>query len=150
MNKDIDFAKALVLLHVIVEAGKHGPLFQKLASLAGEELKEMLDFEPVKPRVITPAAGPANGAIEQADGSVKDLIQPQAVPPAPPTPESNETSVDPMGDARRQAQVGTYQRPDFAPTTFTSDEGAPPSISRRPSSEALVTDEPLPTTDRRL
>lgn len=72
-SKDIDFARANLLMQTIVEAGKHGPIYQKLAGLAGQELKKMLD-EDRQPQVVTPAGGPANSLILDKDG--------KPVPPA--------------------------------------------------------------------
>lgn len=55
-HSDIDYERALTLLHVIVEAGKHGPMFQKLLSAAQAELRDLLDEHP-EPKTVTPADG---------------------------------------------------------------------------------------------
>lgn len=57
--KDIDFGEVLTLLNVIVECGKHGPQFHKLAGMAGEKLKDVIGDHP-EPTSVTPAAGSAN------------------------------------------------------------------------------------------
>lgn len=72
-RSDIDFDRALVLMKVIVEAGKHGPLYQKLASLAGEELKEIVGYTP-QPGTVTPPAGPPNALVQNKDGSLTQRV----------------------------------------------------------------------------
>lgn len=39
----IDFERAKLLMDIVVSAGQHGPLYQKLASAAGDELKTLVD-----------------------------------------------------------------------------------------------------------
>lgn len=39
----IDFERAKLLMDIVVSAGQHGPLYQKLASVAGDELKTLVD-----------------------------------------------------------------------------------------------------------
>lgn len=39
----IDFERAKLLMDIVVSAGQHGPMYQKLASEAGKELKAMID-----------------------------------------------------------------------------------------------------------
>lgn len=65
--KEFDLNRAKKLMDFIVEAGKHGPLFNRLMGLAQEELKEMvaaLDGPLERPgQPVTPAAGPANALV---------------------------------------------------------------------------------------
>lgn len=55
-SKKIDYERAKLLMDTIVAAQQHGPLYQKLASEAGLELKRMLDEDKVNPTEM-PAAG---------------------------------------------------------------------------------------------
>lgn len=55
-HDEIDFGRCLTLLHVIVEAGKHGPMFQKLVSAAQAQLRVELGEYP-KPATIEPTQG---------------------------------------------------------------------------------------------
>lgn len=69
----INFERAKLLMDIVVSAGQHGPMYQKLASEAGKELKEMIDDKNREDRIVTPPEGPANGAIERADGTIERL-----------------------------------------------------------------------------
>jgi len=62
MMSKFDFERAKLLMEIIVEAGKHGPVYQRIASEAGAELRKMVEeMDGVKqPQIITPPAGPAN------------------------------------------------------------------------------------------
>lgn len=63
-RKDFDFQEALTLLNIIVEAGKHGPLFQRLVSMATDELKDRLAFEyPTPDQPVAPVQAEAATAI---------------------------------------------------------------------------------------
>lgn len=55
--EDFDFVRANVLMDCIVKAGQHGPIFQKLASMATEELKAMLDEGKPAATEMPPAGG---------------------------------------------------------------------------------------------
>lgn len=76
----IDFERAKLLMDIVVSAGQHGPMYQKLASEAGKELKAMVDEiskNEKAPRIVTPPEGPENSAIEHPDGTIERLVQPQ-------------------------------------------------------------------------
>lgn len=68
MKQDIDFNRALILMDVIVKAGQHGPLYQKLAAAAGDELKAMMNEPDNTGKPVTPPGGPANAAIGTTGG----------------------------------------------------------------------------------
>lgn len=79
----IDFERAKLLMDTIVAAGQHGPIYQKLAGLAAEELKAMMEKEwpenRAALRAVTPAAGPANGLVQDAEGQMRP-VQPARAP----------------------------------------------------------------------
>lgn len=52
----MDIARAKLLMETIVEAGKHGPLYTKIASYAGEELKKLIEEHEAK---VTPTYTPS-------------------------------------------------------------------------------------------
>lgn len=112
-TKEIDFERASLLLDIVVKAGQHGPIYQKLASAAGDELKAMLYEDDKTPKLVTPAAGPANSMIQNADGSLEQ--RPEPIPAERP----------------KVLQPGTVAAPRHPtapaepPTTFISDTPAP-------------------------
>lgn len=141
----IDFARAGLLMHIIVEAGKHGQLYQKLAGWAGDELKEMIEAaDPSavpRPQVVTPAAGPANSLVEQKDGSFKQVVEaplPTSAPAPlfPPAPLSDQVRVP---EARPGQSIPAGNQPEHL-TKLERDE-------RARNEPALVPEEPI---DRRL
>lgn len=75
-HHDIDFGRCLILLNVIVEAGKHGPMFQKLRSAAQDQLKYELDENPQPDTVTLPEGG-----------------DPEPNPEVEPTEETNERRI---------------------------------------------------------
>lgn len=143
----IDFEHAKLLMDTIVAAGQHGPMYQKLASMAGAELKQMIEAADPgsipRPQVVTPAAGPPNSLIEQEDGSFKQVppaplpsgVRDEA-PLAPPVPPTDNTRVP---EARPGMSIPAGNQPEHL-TKLERDE-------RAPNEPALVPEEPI---DRRL
>lgn len=140
----IDFARAKLLMETIVEAGKHGPLYQKLAGMAGAELKQMIEAADPgsvpRPQVVTPPGGPANSLVEQKDGSFKQVVEAPAplshAPLSPPEPLSDNVRVP---EARPGQSIPAGNQPEHS-TKLERDE-------RTRSEPALVPEEPI---DRRL
>lgn len=102
--KSIDFERAKLLMDIVVSAGQHGPMYQKLASEAGKELKAMIDDKERDERrpIVTPPGGPENSAWQNPDGSL------ERIPPIPPDntvagQRSEKTGEDLNARARRMA-----------------------------------------------
>lgn len=98
----INFERAKLLMDIVVSAGQHGPMYQKLASEAGKELKAMIDDTEKRDRVVTPPEGPENSAIEKADGSIERLA-PAPLDNTTAGQKSEVTGEDLNARARRMA-----------------------------------------------
>lgn len=58
----LDFERIKLLMDIIVECGKHGPLYHEIAGEAQRELADICAkfYKSRQPEAITPPAGPAN------------------------------------------------------------------------------------------
>lgn len=66
----IDFERAELLMRIVVEAGKHGPMYQHISSKAGQELKEMIEADKVQEREsVQDSAEPA--LLEESQSEVR-------------------------------------------------------------------------------
>lgn len=139
-SKDFDFERANTLMTTIVEGGKHGPLYQKIAGWAAAELKEMMRaVDPdvaANPRVVTPAAGPANSMVEQKDGSYK------RVTPAPlPSGVRDEAS---LAGELQPANPATAPARTDRPLDETRVPEAEQGLSIPTGNQALPNDQVVP------
>lgn len=115
----IDFNRVALLLHV-VESLRQLPGLKILHNVAMKELEEMNNEEGQRKqlRAVTPAAGPANSAVEAEDGTIVSLA---------PAPIPNTTAVAPSeqlqqmrdneaaADAVRQENERRLGQPSDAP-----------------------------------
>lgn len=124
----VDFERASLLMNFIVQAGQHGPLYQVLAGKAQEELKKMVEDTERGDKVVTPAEGPANSAIQHPDGSIEKL-------PPGPTSQPNP-AVDQARDeaARREPDLRHDREPSkriFPEGSGVREEHDPPIVQRK-------------------
>lgn len=74
----MDLNKLGTLLHIADLAHQHGPRFGEITGFIDRELVKMNDElkgerEKEQRKVVTPAAGPANSAVENPDGSITPI-----------------------------------------------------------------------------
>lgn len=91
--KDFDFGRANTLMSTIVEAGKHGPLYQEIAAMASEDLKAMIEeAKGQKPEAVR--------TVEQANRTNAPKPTPSPVPIQP-----NRIGEDPKVNAHVDPSV---------------------------------------------
>lgn len=104
MKDKYDFNRVGLLLHVVEKTSGY-PNLRDIGASAMDELNAMVkEATEAPPKVVTPAAGPADSAIENRDGSV---TQQMPIPPRADSPEERERKHQ---EAERRFREGEAHR----------------------------------------